>query len=105
MQFDVASYLEKRRRYLENRASFPPDQLVNYAGQWIAWSPDGARIIAHSGDSRSLDDLIRAAGEDPEECLVEGIPDEDSVIGGVELGLEICVRRGNPAGSGRLRGL
>jgi hypothetical protein len=75
MQFDVASYLEKRRCYLQNRASFPPDQLVDYAGQWIAWSPDGARIIAHSGDARA------------EECLVEGIPDEDSVIGGVELGL------------------
>jgi len=88
METDLTSYLEKRRQYLANRAFFPADELVNYAGQWIAWSPDGTRIIAHSDDARALDDLIRSVGEDPEECLVEGIPSEDSVIGGVELGPE-----------------
>jgi hypothetical protein len=85
MLSDLNSYLEKRREYLANRTTFPLDELANYAGQWIAWSPDGAQIVAHAADPRALDDLIRAVGQDPEECLVEGIPAEDSVIGGVEL--------------------
>ena len=82
---DLNFYLEKQRDFLANRTSFPLDALAQYAGQWIAWSPDGARIVAHATEPQALDDLIRAVGEDPEECLVEGIPGEDSVIGGLEL--------------------
>ena len=85
MLSDLTSYIEKRREYLANRTIFPLEELAKYAGQWIAWSPDGARIVAYATDPNSLDDLIRAGGEDPEECLVEGIPAEDSVIGGVEF--------------------
>jgi hypothetical protein len=88
MQSDLTSYLEKRRELLANRTKFPLDELATYAGQWIAWSPDGARIIAHATDPRALDDLIRAVGEDPAGCLVEGIPAEDSVIGAAHLDLE-----------------
>ena len=84
MQSDPIAYLEKRREYLANRTIFPVDELARYAGQWIAWSPDGARIVAHAADPQALDDLIRCVGENPDECLVEGIPDEDSVIGRVE---------------------
>jgi hypothetical protein len=87
MPSDLTSYFENRRKYLANRAMFPVDELAKYAGQWIAWSPDGAQIVAHANDPRALDDLIRAAGADPEECLVEGIPAEDSVIGGIEANL------------------
>jgi hypothetical protein len=85
MQPDLIPYLEDRRKYLENRAKFPLDELVRYAGQWVAWSPDGARVVAHATHPQALDDLIRDAGEDPEQCLVEGIPAEDAVIGGVGL--------------------
>jgi hypothetical protein len=86
MQPDLISYLEDRRRYLENRAKFPLEELGRYAGRWVAWSPDGARVVAHAANPQALDDLIRDAGEDPEHCLVEGIPAEDAVIGGVGLG-------------------
>jgi len=71
------------REYLRNRLKFPLDQLAQHAGEWVAWSPDGARIVASSSDLASLDNLIRAAGEDPEQCPIEGIPDTDSVIGGL----------------------
>ena len=81
MQSDQTSYLDKRRQYLANRTIFRLKELAKYAGEWISWSPDGAQIVAHSTDRRALDGLIRAAGEDPEQCLVEGIPADDSVIG------------------------
>ena len=79
---DLTSDLENRRRYLENRSKFPLDELARYAGQWVAWSSDGARIVAHATAPEALDDLIRGAGEDPEQCLIEGIPAEDAMIGG-----------------------
>jgi len=69
--------------YLKNRLQFPMDTLARHAGNWIAWSPDGARIVASSADPDALDHLIRVAGEDPEQCLIEGVPDTDGVIGGL----------------------
>ena len=47
------------------------------------WSPDGTRLVAVSRDADALDDLIRKAGEDPENCPIEGIPDSDCVLGGL----------------------
>lgn len=70
------------QKYLKNRVRFPLEELAKHRGEWIAWNRDGSRIIANSSDPEALDDLIRAAGEDPQECLVEGIPDADSIIGG-----------------------
>ena len=83
MDPDLERSLENRRKYLENRQKFPLDELAKYFGHWIAWSPDGTRIVASSTDPDALEDLVRAAGEDPLECIVEGIPEEDSVIGGL----------------------
>jgi hypothetical protein len=88
MQSDLTDYFDKRRAHIVNRTIFPPDELIRYAGQWIAWSPDGSRIVAHATEAEGLDDLVRAVGEDPEECLVEGIPAEGSVVGGMELGAD-----------------
>ncbi len=69
------------QEYLKNRLQFPLAELAQYAGEYVAWSPDGTRIVASSRDLEVLEDLLCAAGEDPEECVVEGIPDSDSVIG------------------------
>src|SRR4051812_31447511 len=77
------------QEYLKNRVLFPLDELGKHAGEWVAWSPDGTRIVADSRDPEALDDLIRAVGEDPEQCVVEGIPDSDSVIGGLDSPLEL----------------
>jgi hypothetical protein len=70
------------QEYTKNRLRFPLEELARHAGEWVAWSPDGTRILASSRDPELLDDLIRAAGGDPEDCVVEGIPEADSVIGG-----------------------
>ncbi len=78
--------LKDRQRFLANRSAFPLAELASYAGQWIAWSPDGSRIVAHSQDLEALDGLVLKAGNDPEECVIEGIPAQDTVIGGGSLG-------------------
>ena len=70
--------------YLRNRVAFPLHELAKHRGEWIAWSPDGTRVVAVSRTPDALDDLVRAAGENPEECPVEGIPEADCVVGGLD---------------------
>ncbi len=82
MTFDMQAYLDNRRKYLENRSKHPLDELARYAGIWVAWSPDGARIVASAADPENLESLVRAAGEDPLQCVIEGIPASDSLMGG-----------------------
>ena len=71
------------QEYLKNRVAFPLDELAKHRGEWVAWSPDGTRLIATSRTPDALDDLILAAGENPEDCPIEGIPETDSVVGGL----------------------
>ncbi len=59
--------------YLKNRLQFPLHELAKHAGEWVAWSPDGTRIVAHTSNPEALDDLVRAAGEDPEQCPLRGL--------------------------------
>jgi hypothetical protein len=72
------------QEYLKNRLTFPLEELARHRGEWVAWSPDGTRLVAASRNPDKLDDLIRAAGENPEDCPIEGIPDADSVLGGLD---------------------
>ncbi len=48
----------------------------------------GRRIVAEADDPEALDRLVIDAGEDPERCIIEGIPAEDAVIGGMVFGTE-----------------
>jgi antitoxin (DNA-binding transcriptional repressor) of toxin-antitoxin stability system len=80
--------------YRENRARFPLAELVKYDGQWVAFSRDGRRIIASSDDLATLDRLVVAAGEDPEQVALERIELEDSYLGGAELSHPHPRRRG-----------
>ena len=70
----------------KNRLAFPPDELLQYRGQSIAWSPDGARIIASHKDELRLDAIIRELGYDPAEILVSTVPDADIILGGGAMG-------------------
>ena len=71
--------------YLKNRRTFPLAELAKHRGEWVAWSPDGTRLVAFSRDPDALDALVQAAGENPEDCPIEGIPDSDSVVGGLDI--------------------
>ncbi|MCI0639850.1 MAG: hypothetical protein L0Y72_19460 [Gemmataceae bacterium] len=81
MSLDIPAYLETRRKFLANRAAFPVEELEKYAGQWVAWSPDGSRIAASAASPELLDGLLFANGLDPALCVVEGIPAADATIG------------------------
>jgi hypothetical protein len=82
MPLDMPSYLENRRKFLANRAAFPVEEWARFAGLWGAWSPDGTRVAASAEAPEALEALLQAAGEDPVQCVIEGIPDGDAVIGG-----------------------
>jgi hypothetical protein len=77
--------LEDRRRFLENRAQYSLDDLARLAGCWVAWSADCTRLVAVAERPEILDDLVRQAREEPEHCIVEGIPTEDATIGPLKL--------------------
>lgn len=87
----VQRFLEKEsvpvdmQKYLNNRLQFPMEELAKHRGEWVARSPDGSRLVTTSRDPELLDALILAAGEDPEECLIEGVPDADCVVGGFDI--------------------
>ncbi len=73
------------KAYRENRAKFPLRELAKYQGQWVAFSLDGARIIASSADLGTLDKLIVERGENPEQVALERIDLDDVCLGGAEL--------------------
>jgi hypothetical protein len=68
------------QEFWNNRSQFPPEELEQYAGQYVAWNPDGTRIIASDADERRLDAAIKAAGYDPAEVVVSSVPPPDEVI-------------------------
>jgi hypothetical protein len=68
------------RTWLKNRQQFPPQELMKYAGKYVAWSPDGTRIIASDEDEERLDQTMKAAGHDPAEILISFVPFPDEVV-------------------------
>ena len=50
--------------FYENRRNFPPDELLKFTGQHVAWSLDGARIVASGPTMDAAEEQLRAAGID-----------------------------------------
>jgi hypothetical protein len=63
-------------RFAENRNKFPPEELVKYLGQYVAWFPDGSGILDSDTDSLVLWERIKASGDDPAWYFIEYITDE-----------------------------
>ncbi len=76
---DASDEFDMMRAFLQNRSQMDPGLLIPYIGEFIAWSPDGKRIIAHAKDHAMLRKLIREAGENPRHCVVGGF-DGDTII-------------------------
>ena len=75
-----------RRQYHDNRVAFSPAELARYRGQWVAFSPDGCRILAGAEAIECVEDELVALGQDPQEVVLEYIPEpeDDISLGGAE---------------------
>ena len=71
------------REFLENRKQVAPRELEKYAGKYVAWSPDGKRIVAANGDPLKVVAEVASAGYDPADCVISSVPAaEEVVLGG-----------------------
>jgi hypothetical protein len=70
-----------------NRMRFPPEELAQFAGKYIAWSPDGTHILASNEDELQLANAVQSAGYNSAEILIAFVPFEDEVLlgGGMEI--------------------
>jgi hypothetical protein len=59
------------RVYQENRKRIRTEQLLPFAGQWIAFSADGKQIVACDKELADLEAKLFALGIDPQEVLFE----------------------------------
>jgi hypothetical protein len=71
--------------YLRNRRTFSLDELDKYAGKYVAWSPDGTRIIASADDLSTLCRAVDSTAFDPADVVMEPVPLPDEVVLGAGL--------------------
>jgi len=55
------------------------------AGCWLAYSADGRRLLASKPTLKELEIQLRALGENPEEVILDHIPQGDAILSGAEL--------------------
>jgi hypothetical protein len=66
--------VQDRDLYVANRAKFLPKDLLPYEGQWVAWSLDGSRIVAHHDDLEQVERQLEQAGLTTEDVIFDRIP-------------------------------
>lgn len=64
-------------RAIENMNNLPLEELEKYENKWVAWTQDGARIIAGADDVSELEPAVRAAGLRMSDVVFEYIPPLD----------------------------
>jgi hypothetical protein len=68
------------QQFLRNRNEFPPEELAQYAGKYIAWSADGTRILVSDEDPLRLTEMLDGLGIDPGETVISYVPEEDGSL-------------------------
>lgn len=71
--------------YEQNRSRFSEDQLREFDRKWVAFAPDGSRVVASAETLLELEQQVTAAGEDLGEVGLEWIEFRDFELGGAEL--------------------
>jgi Family of unknown function (DUF5678) len=61
--------------YVKNRSKWTFEELLAYEDQWVAWSRDGTRVVAHHQDLMEVGEQLKAQGIDSEQVLLEHIPE------------------------------
>ena len=79
--------LASTEAYRQNRAKFTPDELKQFAGKWVAFSPDGQQIVGCADTIAELADQLEASNQDPQDVVLERIEidDDEIYLGGAEL--------------------
>jgi hypothetical protein len=63
--------------FTENSSKVPYEELVKYAGQVVAWTLDGTRILASAPDDLELDKRLKEMGIDPSRVVGVYMPPAD----------------------------
>jgi hypothetical protein len=64
-------------KFHENQNKFPVEELWKYAGQQVAWSWDGTRILAAAPDDAQLFQKLAELGIDFQRVVFDYVPDPD----------------------------
>ncbi len=70
--------------YTANRARFPLAELEKHAGQWVAFSADGQRILDSCPGLEQLRARLVRNGTDPEVVVFERVPTDFMILSGSE---------------------
>jgi hypothetical protein len=78
-------------KFRENQSKVPLEELMNYNGQYVAWSDDGTHILASDSDHEALYARLHAKGYDMGETLIAyiDVPEEVSCGGALLFDNEI----------------
>ncbi len=55
--------------FIQNCKQFPPEELVKYAGCYVAWNLEGTAILAAGQEEEEVDRRLVAAGIDPQQVV------------------------------------
>ena len=62
-------------QFYENQHNFPPEELAKYYGRHVAYSWDGASIVASGASIEEVEENLKAAGLDPTRVVFGYVPD------------------------------
>jgi hypothetical protein len=65
--------------YEKNRSNFPLEELAKYGGKFIAFSLDGARIVASGDTEEELEKNLIAAGIPPNRVVGSHVDPPDEI--------------------------
>jgi hypothetical protein len=73
MPLNEQSLAARMKLYDENRSRWTDAQLRPYVGQWVFFSLDGKRVLAHAADLGEAYRLLSVAGFQPDETVLDHI--------------------------------
>jgi hypothetical protein len=63
--------------FYENQRNFPPEELAKYYGRHVAYSRDGASILASGRSYEEVQEIVKSAGLDPSRVVFGYVDDPD----------------------------
>ncbi len=50
------------REFFENQDKIQPEDMIQYAGQYLAWSWDGSQVVASAPTREELEEKLKSMG-------------------------------------------